>query len=262
MSDAQTFPGWDGIAPADAQCVGQAAQPHYSAERIAEKSPDRYALAVRLIFRERMPHRAICRLLGMSPNSLAAIERREMRLNPAKVDEMRSEERIEAAQLRRMCREEIRARFLDETAMQDTSLKELTSLLKTLNDMDAERTATAEPNRNAEEGNDYVTVVAEWQDGFTAEENSAGGSPRGEPVSRESTTEGADDGASDAAGGGNASVRAAEDADPTAGGAVGTQSELAAGTQSEADARDAEDGRNGRGSKAFALSHSVGNGDI
>lgn len=156
--------------------------PHYSAERIAAKSPERYALAVRFLFEEKISDRAICNLLKMSPNTLAAIERREMRINPRRVEQMKAEEKTELKQLKRMCRAEIRARFLDEKSLKETSLKEMTALLKSLDDMDANGEESPKTNRSTDDDNDYISVVADWSDGFGAEENSASGLQRGETV--------------------------------------------------------------------------------
>lgn len=147
--------------------------PHFTAELVAARSPERYELAARFLFSERMSRRAICRLLRMSMNTLAAIEAREMRLHPERVEELRVEERIEAAQLRRMCREEIRARLFDEKALADIPLGELTKLMKSLDAPEAAEPG-AKPDRRAEEPNEYVEAVSEWGDGFRGAENPAG----------------------------------------------------------------------------------------
>jgi len=148
--------------------------PHFTAELVAARSPERYALAARFLFSERMSRRAICRLLRMSMNTLAAIEARELRLHPERVEELRMEERVEAAQLRRMCREEIRARLFDENALADIPLGELTKLIKALEVPDAAEPG-AKRDRRADEPNDYVEAMAEWGDGFRGGENPAPG---------------------------------------------------------------------------------------
>ncbi len=198
--------------------------PHYSAERIAAKSPERYALAVRFLFEEKMSDRAICKLLKMSPNTLAAIERREMRINPERLAQMRTEEKTELKQLKRMCRAEIRARFLDEKSLKEVSLKEMTALLKSLDDMDADNEESPKTNRSTGDDNDYISVVAEWSDGFGAEENSAGGLQRGETVGCENNaceTVGSGDRAD-----GNPVGGETDDREPVGGETTGGESEV------------------------------------
>lgn len=158
----------------DKEC-GETISPHYSADRIAAKSPERYELAVRFLFDERLPDRAICRMLKMSPNTLAAIERREMRENPKRIAQMQAEAKTELKQLKRMCRAEIRARFLDEKTMSELPLKDITALLKTLEEMDEDaKSEVGKTNRSESEANEYISVVAEWSDGLGEGKNSAG----------------------------------------------------------------------------------------
>lgn len=152
--------------------------PTYTAERIAHYEPDRYELAARLLFAENVSRRTICKWLHMSPNTLSAIEVRELRLHPERIAELQEEAKAEIAQLKRMGREALRARFFDKNAVDKISAKELASILKLLEDMsttNSTQNTTENANRNTEQ-NDYIDVVAEWTENrFGREKNSAPG---------------------------------------------------------------------------------------
>lgn len=175
MSETPTLPGLeDAVAKMEAAAASETEVdklPVYTAERVAAYEPKRYELAARLLFAENMPRRTICRWLHMSPNTLSAIEVREMRQHPERIVALQTEARAEIEQLKRMGREALRARFFDKEAMEKTSAKEIASILKLLDDMS--ECTNAESNRNANEsanGNDYIDAIASWsEDGFGRE---------------------------------------------------------------------------------------------
>ena len=91
--------------------------PTYTAERVANYEPKRYELAARLLFTENISRRTICKWLHMSPNTLSAIEVRELRIHPERVEKLKEEANAEIEQLKRMGREALRARFFDKNAI-------------------------------------------------------------------------------------------------------------------------------------------------
>lgn len=135
--------------------------PVYTAERIAAHDKDRYALAARLLFAENISRRTICKWLHMSPNTLSAIEVRELRMHPEIVQKLQEESKAEIAQLKRLGLEAMRARFFDEKAMSKTSIKDIASALKTLKELsdDEVKPQSQESNRNTE--NDYIDLIDE-----------------------------------------------------------------------------------------------------
>lgn len=179
MSDELTLPGLESAiaemekkALTDKEVKGL---PTYTAERVANYEPERYELAARLLFAENMSRRTICRWLHMSPNTLSAIEVRELRLHPERVEELKRESAAEIEQLKRVGREALRARFFDNDAVKKIPAKEIALILKLLDEM-SERNrpeAPQNPNRNTE-NNDYIDAMSSWQeDGFGREKNSA-----------------------------------------------------------------------------------------
>ncbi len=136
--------------------------PTFTGERVAVYEPERYALAARLLFAENISRRTICKWLHMSPNTLSAIEAREIRLHPESIKALRIEAQAELEQLKRLGREALRARFFDKKGLEDTSLKELASTLKLLDEMSKENTIQ-EANRNTEksENNEYYEIIEE-----------------------------------------------------------------------------------------------------
>lgn len=185
MTDATPIlPGMESaMAEMDADAMTDAEVdklPTFTAERVANYDPKRYALAARLLFAENISRRTICKWLHMSPNTLAAIEARELRIHPERIAELQAEATAEIAQLKRIGREELRARFFDKEAMKNISAKEIASILKTLEDMSVNYVQKPkESNRNAET-NDYIEAIATWsEDGFGGEKNSAPGSLEG-----------------------------------------------------------------------------------
>ena len=112
--------------------------PTYTAERVANFEPKRYELAARLLFAENISRRTICKWLHMSPNTLSAIEVRELRLNPKRIASLKAEAQAEIEQLKRIGREALRARFFDENALDKVGIKELASTLKILDEMSIE----------------------------------------------------------------------------------------------------------------------------
>lgn len=134
--------------------------PTFTGERVAIYEPKRYALAARLLFAENISRRTICKWLHMSPNTLSAIEAREIKLHPESIEALKLEAQAELEQLKRLGREALRARFFDKKGLEDTSLKELASTLKILDEMSKEN-AVPESNRNAENsgGNEYFEII-------------------------------------------------------------------------------------------------------
>lgn len=135
--------------------------PVYTAERIAAHDKDRYALAARLLFAENISRRTICRWLHMSPNTLSAIEVRELRLHPELVQKLQEESKAEIAQLKRLGLEAMRARFFDKDAMSKTSIKDIASALKTLNDLSGDELKPQSPESNRNTDNDYIDLIDE-----------------------------------------------------------------------------------------------------
>lgn len=135
--------------------------PVYTAERVAVHDTDRYNLAARLLFAENISRRTICRWLHMSPNTLSAIEVRELRLHPELINKLRAEAAAEITQLKRLGLEAMRARFFDKKAMSKTSIKDIASALKTLKELsdDEVKPQSQESNRNTE--NDYIDLIDE-----------------------------------------------------------------------------------------------------
>lgn len=176
MNGEQTLPGLESaIAEMEARAITDQevdALPTFTGERVAVYEPERYALATRLLFSENISRRTICKWLHMSPNTLAAIEAREIKLHPESIEALQREARAEIEQLKRMGREALRARFFDKKRLEDTSLKELASTLKLLDDMSVAH-RVPEPNRNTEktEDNEYIDVLE--SDGFGREKISA-----------------------------------------------------------------------------------------
>lgn len=133
--------------------------PVYTAERVAVHDTDRYNLAARLLFAENISRRTICRWLHMSPNTLSAIEVRELRLHPELINKLRTEAAAEITQLKRLGLEAMRARFFDQKAMSKTSLKDIVSTLKTLAELSGDiQPDVPESNRNTQD-NDYLDVL-------------------------------------------------------------------------------------------------------
>ena len=148
--------------------------PVYTAERIAAHDKDRYALAARLLFAENISRRTICRWLHMSPNTLSAIEVRELRLHPELVQKLQEESKAEIAQLKRLGLEAMRARFFDKDAMSKTSIKDIASALKTLNDLSGDELKPQSPESNRNTDNDYIDLIDENSPyGLSREKNSA-----------------------------------------------------------------------------------------
>lgn len=134
--------------------------PVYTAERVAVHDTDRYNLAARLLFAENISRRTICRWLHMSPNTLSAIEVRELRLHPELINKLRAEAAAEITQLKRLGLEAMRARFFDPKAMSKTSIKDIASTLKTLAELSGDiQPDVPESNRNTE--NDYIDLIDE-----------------------------------------------------------------------------------------------------
>ena len=148
--------------------------PVYTAERIAVHDTDRYNLAARLLFAENISRRTICRWLHMSPNTLSAIEVRELRLHPELINKLRAEAAAEITQLKRLGLEAMRARFFDPKAMSKTSIKDIASTLKTLTELSGDiQPDMPESNRNTQE-NDYLDVLdVDEPNGLSREKNSA-----------------------------------------------------------------------------------------
>jgi hypothetical protein len=109
--------------------------PVFTAERVAVHDKDRYDLAARLLFSENISRRTICKWLHMSPNTLSAIEVRELRLHPEYVKALQEESKAEIEQLKRLGLEAMRARFFDKKAMSKTGLKDIATCVKLLNEM-------------------------------------------------------------------------------------------------------------------------------
>ena len=151
--------------------------PTYTAERVANFEPKRYELAARLLFAENISRRTICKWLHMSPNTLSAIEVREIRLNPERIASLKAEANAELEQLKRIGREALRARFFDEKALEKIGIKELASTLKILDEMSVETEENKNGNRNIEsEPNEYIETIGSWKDdgsGFGREKISA-----------------------------------------------------------------------------------------
>jgi len=174
MSETPTLPGLeDAVAKMEATAASETEidkMPVYTAERVAAYDPKRYELAARLLFAENMSRRTICRWLHMSPNTLSAIEVRELRMHPERVQKLKEEANAEIEQLKRMGREALRARFFDKNAMLKTSAKEIASILKILDEMSNDSVPpSTSTNRNTDE-NEYVDAIAEWSDdGFGRE---------------------------------------------------------------------------------------------
>lgn len=177
MTNEQTLPGLEGaIEEMESNALKETEVdklPTYTAERVANYEPKRYELAARLLFAENISRRTICKWLHMSPNTLSAIEVRELRMNPKRVENLKKEAEAEIEQIKRMGREALRARFFDKTAMDKTSTKDIASILKIMNDMTNGTGQNNNTNRNEEE-NEYIEAIAEWtEDGFGKEKNSA-----------------------------------------------------------------------------------------
>ena len=133
--------------------------PVYTAERVAVHDTDRYNLAARLLFAENISRRTICRWLHMSPNTLSAIEVRELRLHPELIKKLRAEAAAEITQLKRLGLEAMRARFFDQKAMSKTSIKDIASTLKTLEELSGDiQPNVPESNRNTQE-NEYLDII-------------------------------------------------------------------------------------------------------
>lgn len=133
--------------------------PVYTAERVAAHDTDRYNLAARLLFAENISRRTICRWLHMSPNTLSAIEVRELRLHPELIKKLRVEAAAEITQLKRLGLEAMRARFFDQKAMSKTSIKDIVSTLKTLAELSGDiQPDVPESNRNTQE-NEYLDIL-------------------------------------------------------------------------------------------------------
>lgn len=177
MNTAPTLPGLeDEIARMEQDAISDAEitqLPTYTAERVANYEPKRYELAARLLFAENLSRRTICKWLKMSPNTLSAIEVRELRLHPELVKKLQQEAKAEIVQIMRMGREELRARFFDKDAIAKTSTKDIATIIKILDDMESKKGIDeTEPNRNT--GNDYIDAI--WQesdDGFKRGKKSA-----------------------------------------------------------------------------------------
>ena len=131
----------------------------------------------------------------MSPNTLSAIEVRELKLHPELIQELKDEAIAEIEQLKRMGREALRARFFDKKAMEGTSAKEIASILKLLTEM-SEPNNTQEPQANRNTKNDYIDAISSWnEDGFGAGKNSAPEITEGlEVAARENSPHGAKNG--------------------------------------------------------------------
>ena len=149
--------------------------PQYTAERVANFEPKRYELAARLLFAENISRRTICKWLHMSPNTLSAIEVRELRLHPEQIESLKSEANAELEQLKRIGREALRARFFDEKALEKVGIRELASTLKILDEISVETVGNKNGNRNTNsEPNEYIEAIGSWEDdGFGREKNSA-----------------------------------------------------------------------------------------
>lgn len=178
MTEEQTLPGLESAIQEMERNALQEDKvdqlPTYTAERVANYEPKRYELAARLLFTENISRRTICKWLHMSPNTLSAIEVRELRINPERVKQLKAEANAEIEQLKRMGREALRARFFDKNAMLKTSAKEIASILKILDELSNDSVPpSTSTNRNTDE-NEYVDAIAEWQeDGFEREKISA-----------------------------------------------------------------------------------------
>ena len=133
--------------------------PVFTAERVAAHDKDRYELAARLLFSENISRRTICKWLHMSPNTLSAIEVRELRLHPEYVRALQEESKAEIEQLKRLGLEAMRARFFDQKAMSKTGLKDIASCIKLLNEMSGTpvQGESQEANRNTD--NEYIELV-------------------------------------------------------------------------------------------------------
>ena len=178
MKTEQTLPGLESaIAEMETSALSDTdvnALPTYTAERVANFEPKRYELAARLLFAENISRRTICKWLHMSPNTLSAIEVRELRMHPERTEKLREEATAEIEQLKRMGREALRARFFDKKAMEKTSAKEIATILKILDEMKTYNASTANgANRNTED-NAYIEAISSWSDnGFEQGKNSA-----------------------------------------------------------------------------------------
>ena len=133
--------------------------PVFTAERVAAHDKDRYELAARLLFSENISRRTICKWLHMSPNTLSAIEVRELRLHPEYVRALQEESKAEIEQLKRLGLEAMRARFFDQKAMSKTGLKDIATCVKLLNEMSSSpvQGESQEANRNTD--NEYIELV-------------------------------------------------------------------------------------------------------
>ena len=178
MKETPTLPGLeDAIAKMEKNAIADNEidkQPTFTAERVANFDPKRYELAAHLLFAENISRRTICKWLHMSPNTLSAIEVRELKLHPELVQKLQAEAMAEIEQLKRVGREALRARFFDKKAMDDISAKEIASILKLLTEMsDQENTKGSEANRNTQ--NDYIDAISSWNesDGFGREKKFA-----------------------------------------------------------------------------------------
>ena len=200
MKKTPILPGLeDAIAKMEEQAIADNEidkQPTFTAERVANFDPKRYELAVRLLFAENISRRTICKWLHMSPNTLSAIEVRELKLHPELIQELQDEAMAEIEQLKRMGREALRARFFDKKAMEGTSAKEIASILKLLTEMSdtQEPQQSNQANRNTK--NDYIDAISSWnEDGFGLGKNSAPEITEGlEVAARENSPHGAKNG--------------------------------------------------------------------
>lgn len=146
--------------------------PTFTGERVAIYEPKRYELAARLLFAENISRRTICKWLHMSPNTLSAIETREIRLHPESVEALKDEAKAELEQLKRLGRQALRERFFDKKELERTSLKELASTLKLIDEMSKECYVKS-TNRNTKDNteNEYIEIIE--NNGFGGEKNSA-----------------------------------------------------------------------------------------
>lgn len=133
--------------------------PVFTAERVAVHDKDRYELAARLLFSENISRRTICKWLHMSPNTLSAIEVRELRLHPEYVKALQEESKAEIEQLKRLGLEAMRARFFDKNAMSKTGLKDIATCVKLLNEMSSSPVQGEPQNTNRNTDNDYIDLI-------------------------------------------------------------------------------------------------------
>ena len=200
MTEEQTLPGLESAIQEMERNALQEDKvdqlPTYTAERVANYEPKRYELAARLLFTENISRRTICKWLHMSPNTLSAIEVRELRMHPERVQKLKEEANAEIEQLKRMGREALRARFFDKNAMLKTSAKEIASILKILDEMSNDSVPpSTSTNRNTDE-NEYVDAIAErYDDGFGREKISAPETDNRKEVAAPETCSGRDESA-------------------------------------------------------------------